>query len=178
MNKTVLAPNLTTMALVSKSTSFSPGLLRCMHFQVVTVVISPLFSNSSNAVHNFGSSKSLITKEAPASTNDFSGFLKPMPTTGIPAATPAFTPETESFQNKNKTQNTKKNKSHLSRSTQVMQEFMQSTQFREPNLNHESVLRRHFKHLESPQVGVRKWFLPFTVICKDNNFKEIREPHG
>ena len=37
-----------------------------------------------------------MTKEAPAAASSFSGFLLAKPTTGIPAATPAFIPETES----------------------------------------------------------------------------------
>lgn len=40
-----------------------------------------------------------------ASISKFSGFLVLKPTTGIPAATPAFIPETESYQ----IQNTKNN---------------------------------------------------------------------
>ena len=59
-------------------------------------------SKFSNAFHSFGSSKSLITKEAPASSSNFSGFLVPTPTTGIPAATPALTPDAESLTTKTK----------------------------------------------------------------------------
>uniref|UniRef100_A0A0A9GB56 Uncharacterized protein n=1 Tax=Arundo donax TaxID=35708 RepID=A0A0A9GB56_ARUDO len=37
-----------------------------------------------------------MSKVAPASSSDFSGFLVATPTTGIPAATPARMPEAES----------------------------------------------------------------------------------
>lgn len=64
--------------------------------QVFIFPASISVSNSSRAVHNFESLKFLITNVAPAFDSNFSGFLRPKPTTGIPAATPAFIPEIES----------------------------------------------------------------------------------
>ena len=69
-------------------------------YNSVVVVTSAFIFSSSNSVHSFGSSKSSITKTAPASVNNCSGFLVPNPTTGIPAPVPAFIPETESWQSK------------------------------------------------------------------------------